>query len=369
MSLALAISVGVHGAVLLLMVLGGRFSWPSPPIPIEVTPLHRTVKATAPEERRGDPKSTEKPKPIERPAVSDGHARVSKPKPPPGPPPPPATADLKPFAPDDANLVVLLRSDKLRKSPHRESIEALLSALPDYATLLGGTGLTPIDDFDALLIATANPRDVTATFLAARYQESEKIRALGGRPLHPGDPRVFRFLQPGLAVLAQPDNASKLDGAQALDAGTPKEDPRVKWLKQLEQFDKVAAAENGPAVLVTLSDAPALLRFGDGLPTPETLALAVTAEASPALRLKAVFANEADAQKLEQAWPEILRRFRTATALLGLSTALDGLRVTRKEAALEIEGRVPEAQMRLALSWVRALLPTPMALDADGGSP
>ena len=359
----LVISIGVHLSVLLLMMLGGRFSWPSAPIPFELTPAHRTVKASAPEERRGDPRSLARP----RPASTASAASGGKPKTPAGPPPPPATADLKPFAPDDANLVVLLRSDKLRKSPHRDGAEALLTALPDYATLLGGTGLTPIDDFEALLIATANPHDVTATFLAARYKDSEKIRALGGRPLHPGDPRVFRFLAPGLAVLAQPDNADKLDGARA-DLGA-REDPRARWLKQLEQFDKVAAADNGPAVLVTLSDAPALFHFGDGLPTPLTLALAVTAESSPALRLKAVFASEADAIKMEQAWPEILKRFRGATALLGLSSALDGMHLSRREGALEVEGRIPEAQMRLALSWVRAILPTPMAVDADGGAP
>ncbi len=357
------ISAGVHLAVLLLMMLGGRFSWPSAPIPIELTPAHRTVKTTAPEERRGDPRSSARP----RPASGAPSATSGKPKVPPGPPPPPATADLKPFAPDDANLVVLLRSDKLRKSPHREGAEALLAALPDYSTLLGGTGLNPIDDFEALLIATANPHDVTATFLAARYKDSEKIRALGGRPLHPGDPRVFRFLAPGLAVLAQPDNADKLDAAKA-DLGAH-EDARSKWLKQLEQFDKLAATDNGPAILVTLLDAPALMRFGDGLPTPLAMALALTAEGSPALRLQAVFASEADAIKMEQAWPEILKRFRSATALLGLSSALDGMHLSRKEAELEVEGRIPEAQMRLALAWVRALLPTPMSFDADGGAP
>src|SRR5205807_2274042 len=182
---------------------------------------HRAVQRVAPVEKRGDPKSTGTPR--HEPRGSGAKAKPAKPP----PPPPPETEDLSPFAPDDANLVVLLRMDKLRKSPHRAGAEAL-----------------------------------TAT-----------------------------------------------------DMG----DPRIKWLAQLEQFDQVAQAENGPAVLVTLSDAPALVRFGAGLPTPQAIALAATGDASPAVRVRVVFANADEAQAFTRAWPDILQRYRSATALLGLS--------------------------------------------------
>ena len=96
--------------------------------------------------------------------------------------------------------MLLFRSDKLRPSPHKAAVEVLLAALPDYDTLLGGSGLSPIEDLEALLIATANPRSVTATFLAARYKDSERLRGIASRPLQPGDPRVFRTLAPGLTA-------------------------------------------------------------------------------------------------------------------------------------------------------------------------
>jgi hypothetical protein len=341
------LSTAGHALVLALLFLGAHLSWPAPPIPIEVRAAHRAVQRTGPVERRGDPKSQDKPKP-----KGTGEKTA---KPSPKAPPPPETSDLSPFAPDDAHLVVLLRMDKLRRSPHRAGAEALISALPDWSTLVTGSGVSPIDDFEALLIATANPHDVTATFLAARYADAPKVRALVERKLPDGDPRVFKIVKPGLTILTQPNEL-------VTDMG----DPRTAWLAQLELFDRVAQADNGPAVLVTLSDAPALIHFGDGLPTPQAIALAATADASPAVRVRVIFASAADAQAFGRAWPGIVQRYREATAMLGLSRALDGFQIDINDTQLELTGRVPEVQMRLGLNWVVALLPPrpPSPLDA-----
>jgi hypothetical protein len=348
--LPLALSTAGHALLLALLIFGAHLSWPAPPIPIEVRPAHRAVKRTGPVERRGDPKHAPTP-----PRIKPNGTRAPKPTPPTATPPP-ETTDLSPFAPTDANLVVLLRMDKLRRSPHRAGVEALLSALPDWSTLVAGSGVSPIDDFEALLIATADPHDVTATFLAARYHDTPKLRALVGRTLPDGDPRVFQIVEPGLTILTQPHEL-------AGDMG----DPRRNWLGQLAAFDRVAAAANGPAVLVTLADAPALIHLGDGLPTPQAIALAATADAAPAVRVCVIFATAAEAQAFARAWPGILARYREATALFGLSRALDGLRLDVEDAQLELTGRIPELQLRLGLNWVRALLPTappPSPLDA-----
>ena len=83
------------------------------------------------------------------------------------------------------------------------------------------------------------------------------------------------------------------DAAERALAPRDMGDPRTTWLRSSTQFDRVAQADNGPAVLVTLSDAPALIHFGDGLPTPQAIALAATADASPAVRVRVVFADAA----------------------------------------------------------------------------
>lgn len=352
-----AISVTLHALLVAVLLLGGRFSWPAPPIPIELLPATHHAGPRPPSEPQ--PQTGSAPT-----ARAPGSGRAKPPPRPPAPPQPPSTQDLKPYAPDDANLVVLLRSDKLRASPHRAAAEQLLSALPDYATLLGGTGLSPIDDFEALLIATANPRDVTATFLAARFHDDAKIRAIGDRPLHGGDPRVFRFPSPGLAVLLHPEEALQLDGPR--DAGV---DPRARWVQQLAQFDQAAAGANGPAILVTLSDLPSLLRFGDGLPTPQAVALALTADGSALVHLKALFLVDGDAERMEREWPEILRRFRSVATLLKLDTALDDLKLTRTGAQLDVEGRIPQSQLERGLALAVSFLPhpPPLATPLDAG--
>lgn len=349
----LALSAAGHAALVALLLFGARLASLTPPIPIELVPAHRAVPRTGAVEQRDaapqPPQKATRAATTKRPG-----AAASTPKTPPQKPPrksepaPPQTTDLSPFAPDDAHLVVLLRMDKLRRSPHRAGAEALLSALPDWSTLVAGSDVSPIDDFEALLIATADPRDVTATFLAARYREAPKIRALVDRRLPDGDPRVFQIVEPGLTILTRPN---ELPG----DMGSR----RATWLSQLAAFDRVARAEHGPAVLVTLSDAPALIHFGDALPTPQTIALAATADASPAVRVRIAFADAAAARTFADAWPRIQQRYREATALLGLAPALDGFTLDINDAEVDLIGRVAEAQTRLALQWARALLPRP----------
>jgi hypothetical protein len=82
-------------------------------------------------------------------------------------------SDLRSYGPEGSRLTVLLRLDRLRKTPYATGVDALLSGLPDRRDLLEGTGLNLYGDFDALLIATPNPLDYTVTFLAARHRLKE----------------------------------------------------------------------------------------------------------------------------------------------------------------------------------------------------
>jgi hypothetical protein len=199
---------------------------------------------------------------------------------------------------------------------------------------------------------------VTATVLAARHApDAPKVRALVRRTLPAGDPRVFQLVTPGLTILTQPHDLAR-------DLG----DPGPAWLAQLAELDRDAQSASGPAVLVTLSDAPALVRFGAGLPTPQAIALAATADAAPAVRVRVVFARAAEAQGFARAWPDILQRYRDATALLGLAHALDGIALATHDSDVELVGRVPESSLRLALNWLRALLPQPAAAPLDAGT-
>ncbi len=94
--------------------------------------------------------------------------------------------DVSAYGPEGSRVVAILRLDRLRAAPDaREYIAAvddLLRILPDRQRLLEKTELDLYRDFDALLVATPNPLDDTATFLAARHRLGDAaLRAALGR--------------------------------------------------------------------------------------------------------------------------------------------------------------------------------------------
>ncbi len=155
--------------------------------------------------------------------------------------------DLRGYGPEGSRLTALLRLDRLRASPARASyaaaIDQLLLLLPDRRLLLEGSGLDLFRDFDALLIATPEPRNAKVTFLAVRHRMKDTAlqaaldrsaaavrhtvdwRMESGRPvgirrlataadkqgIKPDD-RIFVLPQPFLAVIAPPAYAGPLLG-------------------------------------------------------------------------------------------------------------------------------------------------------------
>src|SRR5262249_51827754 len=159
-------------------------------------PPQRGVPSTTPAPPAAVPTP---PRPrVRRPAATRGGTLRPAEPPAPAPPPPPpatATAGLRGVAPDDARVVVLLRTDRIRASGAAAGGAPRLEALPDPRTMRAGTGLQPIKDFAALLIATSTPMDITAPFLAARHADDARLRrALARRTMPSWDPRVFRAL-------------------------------------------------------------------------------------------------------------------------------------------------------------------------------
>ncbi len=59
--------------------------------------------------------------------------------------------------PEGAVVTLLLRTDRLRESPHAARVSGLLEGIRDWQAVLGGTELDPIRDFNAVLLASANP--------------------------------------------------------------------------------------------------------------------------------------------------------------------------------------------------------------------
>ena len=341
-TIAICASLALH-LVFLLGLPSLHWLRLSAPTPIEVLPMQKRA-AAPPMVDPGDPAARPKRAPGAGP----------KPPAPPRPPAPPPAEDLRNIGPSTANVTIILRCPLLARSPHRAGVDTLLSALPDYHTLLDGTGLSPFDDLDALLIATPDPRDVTVTFLAARHHGDARVRALATRALAPGDPRQFRALGDDLMLLGQPQDLQRIAAAEAgAEAQTAEAQEGARWLAALRRFD---AGASDAALQLTIADLPQLIRLRDRtLPLPRTVRIAASAEASPAARVVLVFDTEPLAATFAEAWPRLREQLGDAAPMFG--GALDAMKLERKDRVVELAGRLPELQVRMALALVQMLIP------------
>ncbi len=265
----------------------------APPLPIEILPMQKHV--AAPPSVDPVPPGGEKPRPHPKAADIPGAGAKTKPA------APPPIEDLRAVGPQTANITLILRGPLLAKSPHREGVDAVLAALPDYHTLLDGTTLNPFDDLSALLVSTPDPRDVSMTFLAARHRGDPRIVALPGKKLA-DDPREFHALGDDLMLLGRPEDLRRIEAAEA-GAGDA---AGRRWLDALTRFD---GGNKDAALQLTIGDLPTFVRLEDAsLPLPRSLRLAMTAEASPAVRLRLSFDEDAQAAAFSAAWPELRRK-------------------------------------------------------------
>lgn len=154
--------------------------------------------------------------------------------------------DLAPYVPGGARLRLVVRLDRLRGTPWLTSLDTILQPMPDYRTVIEGSGLGIGEAFDVLVIATPDARDVTATFLAARLNvgEAQVQEAFTGpkeRPrvvwepvaggtvgkrdkdprVHPKDPRVFLMPYPGWILLTRPEHVKALLAPPETAASAP----------------------------------------------------------------------------------------------------------------------------------------------------
>ena len=316
-----------------------------PPIPIEVLPAVSHPPSPSPA------KVLPPPSPRHRTLDKRGAKTESRTTIPTQP------SDLRSISFSSANVMVFLAVKKIGQSPHRDLAALLLSMLPDHRTLIAESGVDLFSTFDALLIATAHPREVRATFLAASYSDEASIAPLLGRKLPNWDGRTFSTIAPHLSVLAPPEVAAELKRAEA----QPNQDTargELAWVQALKQLRTLSQTKGSPEVSASIADIPALFRFGDGYPTPLDAALAIALGEGLGVRLRANFRDEEEATRFAERWPAALARYQASTRLLGLSSALDNLHLHRQGKTLELSGTLSAAHLRIAQTLLEAGLKT-----------
>ena len=396
--LALGLSLSLHAlpAVTGLLARLALRALPKPPIEVEILPLRK--KAPAPPVVAPEP-----PAPPAAPAKEPaGTAAAGKPKPKPEAKKPDRPdkntllpsrrlTGLGPHAVDDElGLRVLLRMPALRGTAHRQVIETLLAAFPDTHILAAGVPLPPppalslarafLDDIDALLITTADPRDITATaFYALLRPGTDLLGKLEKRRQLSWDSRRVRALRDGLFAFARPDllgpgasgpspprpGAPPAASSPPAAPTLPSEAELATWSERLH----AALKSTGPAVYAEVNNPQGRLRLRGDLPTPLGLRLALTADADPQLVAQIELETADEATRLLTLLPQLQSELSGRLFWIGLGGLLKDLRFALATTArpgsatskntIEVRGRLPRADVAVLLLWMKGWLPPP----------
>lgn len=293
--------------------------------------------------------------------------------------------NLHVLAPGNARIIVLIRNDRVKGSRFESSIRRLFLAFPDYKFTLGASDIDPINDIDALLIASANPKLYAETFLVVSHHiPPEKLqtaikqafptrldwRQYNERPLAVPDstdgkynPRsgIYKraiYLPDNQTVLfLKPEVLSTLNTAH-VDAIVATRDSDLTSPEQTQTFlQSLGTIGSGDSL-----SAPTLffmlqgienIYLGAGFPKftpPRALMASLSTADQPHLNLQASFANEDDAKQFAALWPQITHAA-SNLGIPGVGVLLNALSLTPEKEQLFVTGDLNGAMISLVLMF------------------
>jgi hypothetical protein len=313
-----------------------------------------------------------------------------------------AQASLGEYAPGDAALMLLLRMDRVRRSPYEHNVRRLLEVFYDHKTILWSSGIDPIRDFETLLIATPNPYRVTQTFLAAQYSggQPRMKRALeravrfkdkrmrwtrsgagirGEIPSPPRlaqDPRVV-IVQSSVMMLTDPKHIPLF----AAPASAPTTDAGVRaqtWMERLSLMSaKGGMGREGPGMMLQAINLQRLVILPADLPTPTSLQVTVTPRDPAFVEGVLLFSSVQLAKSFLVVMPQRIARAKQSLLLrfLGVTDMLDRITFKRKESVVWATAKLTGDQVRALLEVIRGAIPQvrvpgmPDRQPRDAGAP
>lgn len=263
------------------------------------------------------------------------------PKPEEKPPEPPKpkvfgekTTRVDELGPANSNFYMLLNAKKAAGLPYANSVVEIMAPLPDFQFIIDGGGFQALRDFNYLVIASPNLRDLTQTFLAVEYKLSQQemmaglaraAEAEGQRiewvvrdghtmgnpapikdPSKDFDPRWFVFLDDKVAVYVReeflPNIAAGPDDKKGKTAGN--------FVANLMKMKTFAAREPRAGLQLVLKDINASVKIKSSpFEIPDGVELMAEASANPELVIKVDFLDEVSAKRFENQWKNDLPKF------------------------------------------------------------
>lgn len=384
--LALGLSLLLHGLPSALGLIAGLAlrALPKPPIQVEILPPRKKAPPPVVVDPPPPAEPTAKPADSSPPVAKKPEAKKAPPDKSPQLPSARLTG-LGPTAVDEElGLRVLLRMPALRTTPHRQVVETLLAAFPDTHILAAGTPFPPpaslslarafIDDIDTLLIATADPRDITATTFYARLRPgTDLLSKLEKRRQLSWDSRRVRALRPDLFAFARPDllgpgtppppvpSPTASPSSAAPPPAAPDERALAAWSDRLA----AALAQPGPALYGEVNNPQGRIRLRGDIPTPTAVRVVLSADADPQLVAHIELATPDEAARLLTLLPQLKSELSGKLFWLGLGGLLADLRFTApstpkpRRPTVEVRGKLPRADVAVLLLWMKGWLPPP----------
>jgi hypothetical protein len=298
----------------------------------------------------------------------------------------PSAPELADLAPGDAALMLLLRMDRVHKSPYENEVRRLLQVFYDHKTLLWSSGLDPVQDFSTMLIATPNPYRITQTFLVAQHQiplarvrralqrsasfKRQRLRwqrqgpdlkgLIPSPPRLPHDRRVV-LLQQNLVMLTDPKYTTMLreqlaKSETSTDAGAP----RSTWIQRLDRMSHVGGSDQeGPGLILRAVNLSRMVRLPADIPLPLSITGTMAAVEPTEAKAELLFADASIAQKFLKAIPHRIKKAKQSLLLrlLGVTDLLESIQFKETEEKVVARIELSGDQVRGLLELLRSMIP------------
>lgn len=325
-----------------------------------------------PEPKKEDPEA-EKPPEKEKPEKKKPKRKLGDRK---------STADK--LGPANSRVFGLIATRRVAKLPYAEQAIQVLEPWPDFELIVRGAGFHPLQDFNAIAIASSDIRDASQTFLAvdsrlstaelkagieraaARNREQitwetrQGITVGNPRPINPNtkdwDPRYFAFIDKRTAVYVRQEflpsilNASSQSGKKS--AGN--------FVANIARLRKFIAKDPNAGLQVVFKDLRAAVkgaRWPFPFEIPNGAELFAGAQKDPELVIRIEFLGKGQAEIAKKYWEEqIGNAIRSSLAYRYMVGPLyDATKLSIKGKVLTLRNRLTAAQAKLALGEIAKL--------------
>lgn len=292
--------------------------------------------------------------------------------------------NLHVLAPGNAKLIVLIRNDRVIGSRFENSVRRLFKSFPDYRFTLGQSEIDPVNDIQAMLIATANPELYAETFLVVSHKiPRNKLKEY----ITASFPTRLTWQEHNGHPIAVPDNTdgkyNPRSGIYARSVYLP-DDNTVLFLRKevlptldVAHVDAIVNTrdnDNDPQQAKTFlqslgsiaeSDSASMptlfmmvqgiedIRLGPRFPSiesPKALMASMSTANMPHLNMQAFFSDSKAAQKFVDSWPEI-KSAAGSLGIPGLGGLLGGLQLAAEDDKVYLTGDLNGTMIGLILMF------------------